>query len=61
MNPKCYYRSIADTACMGAQMSFEELFDHLERYTKCKDYRWKLVLRVKFDEAATGRCVCLEL
>ena len=40
---------------MGAQMSFEELFDHLERYTKCKDYRWKLVLRVKRGLSDTER------
>ena len=37
----------ADTACMAAEMSFLELFQHLETYIKDPEQRWKQVMRVK--------------
>ena len=32
---------------MAAELSFEELFEHLGEYVPSKDYRWKLCMRVK--------------
>lgn len=35
------------TACKSTTMTFQELFDHLHRYVRCPEQRWKRVMRVK--------------
>ncbi|XP_071818934.1 microtubule-associated tyrosine carboxypeptidase 1-like [Apostichopus japonicus] len=35
------------TACKSEEMTFQELFEHLESYLLDSDVRWKLVMRVK--------------
>ncbi len=38
---------LADTACMAEDLSFKDLFEHLSRYMKDPEQRWKHVMRVK--------------
>ncbi|XP_064629107.1 microtubule-associated tyrosine carboxypeptidase-like isoform X2 [Lineus longissimus] len=35
------------TACMSVNMTFRQLFEHLETYVSDPEHRWKLVMRVK--------------
>lgn len=46
----------SDTSCKAAELSFEELFEHLETYVANRDYRWKLCLRVKRALTNTDCC-----
>ena len=48
--------SFPDTSCMAAELSFEELFDHLGEYVQDRDYRWKLCMRVKRALSNTDCC-----
>ena len=41
---------------MAAELSFEELFEHLGLYVEDRDYRWKLCLRVKRTLSNTDGC-----
>ena len=41
---------------MANEMTFEELFTHLEQYVANRDYRWKLCLRVKRALSNTDCC-----
>ena len=34
-------------ACRATEMTFKELFDHLEQYQPSAEMRWKHVMRVK--------------
>ena len=42
-----FLNCLSDTACMSTEMTFKELFEHLEMYLYDKDQRWKYVMRVK--------------
>ena len=38
---------VLDAACKAAEMTFKQLFDHLTKFIKSADYRWRLCMRVK--------------
>lgn len=37
----------SDLACMADRMTFEQLYNHMEKYIEIPEERWKLVTRVK--------------